>query len=414
MCTVLGWNRRVGELARDVVAQASARGRDGWGFWADGHEYRGLGRIPEGVLAELVRAERVVGNFRATPTTEIETRVDLLQPYGGVVHNGTIANDKELGGGAIDSMVLADLYAGASSVEEVAVATARIKGSYAIAFFKGPTLYTVCNYKPLHYALTPGGGVLFASQPYMLPSRHTIPQPAYSARAWDGVSFTEQALARVQKQSLVLAASAGLDSTTVAYMAKKAGMAVTLAHFRYGALAQRKEVRRIEEIAKHGGFDLRFFDLPRAALAGTIVEGRFNVREQGVSGAEYAHDWVSARNLLMLATLTAFAESRAHGFIGFGGNLEESGAYPDNEEEFANRFNALLPFAVQNGVRIELYHPLTRYMKHEIVAEGVRIGVPFDLTWSCYGADQKHCGRCGPCYMRAKAFERNGLKDPVM
>jgi 7-cyano-7-deazaguanine synthase len=53
-------------------------------------------------------------------------------------------------------------------------------------------------------------------------------------------------------------------------------------------------------------------------------------------------------------------------------------------------------------------------MKHEIIKEGVDANVPYEHTWSCYGDGVYHCGKCGPCFMRKTAFERNGIKDPVL
>jgi 7-cyano-7-deazaguanine synthase len=146
-------------------------------------------------------------------------------------------------------------------------------------------------------------------------------------------------------------------------------------------------------------------------MRGTITEGSYH--QDGIEGTEYANDWVSARNLLMLSILTAYAETNDYGYIAFGGNGEESQSFPDNEQEFGRRFNAILPFAVQNGVKIELLQPLATLFKHEIVKLGTELGVPYDLTWSCYSDQDTHCGHCGPCYMRKIAFERNGLKDPV-
>ena len=124
-------------------------------------------------------------------------------------------------------------------------------------------------------------------------------------------------------------------------------------------------------------------------------------------------DWVSGRNLLMLSILTAYAESNKFGYIAFGGNLEESGAYPDNEQEFGRKFNEILPFATQNKIKIELLQPISTMMKHEIVKEGVKLKVPYEITWSCYSNDKVHCNNCAPCYMRRVAFERNGWTDPV-
>jgi 7-cyano-7-deazaguanine synthase len=140
---------------------------------------------------------------------------------------------------------------------------------------------------------------------------------------------------------------------------------------------------------------------PGAAISGPIT------------GAEFAKEWVPARNLLMIAHAVAFAEANGFGSVVLGNNLEEAGAYPDNEEEFTHLLDQTLDYAVAADHRVRLEAPVGHLMKHEIVAEGQRIGVPWHLTWSCYRGGSQHCGRCGPCFMRREAFRRNGMDDPV-
>lgn len=413
MCSIIGWNGNPGEKnIRFIIESATARGRDGWGFQIDGKEYRGLGRVPGNVISLLLLSQRVVGNFRATPTTEEESREDNLQPYKGIVHNGTIANDRDYQENGIDSMVLPQIIKKDDTLQGIDEALKKIKGSYAIAFFRSTgELVTAVNYKPIYLARI-GSSVMFASQVYMLPVWAT-PHPVYSIgeHTEDATEYFSSYKAKNKK--VVVSCSGGLDSTTVAYMLKKQGYEVHLVYFLYKCLAERMEFKRVLQISEHGNFPFAFIALP-SVFSGTIVEGEYHKKGAGESGAEYAHDWVSARNLLMLSILTAYAETNNFSYIAFGGNLEESGAYPDNEEEFGNRFNAILPFSTQNGMRIELLQPLSTYMKHEIIKLGEEAGVPFHYTWSCYSGKKKHCGECGPCYMRKKAFERNGLIDPVM
>lgn len=412
MCSIFGWNRPVSR--QDVffiLNEAHKRGRDGWGFWADGEVFRGLGTPTAEAVEKLIASRMVVGNFRATPTTEKESRVHLLQPYGGVVHNGMIANDKELGNAAIDSMVLGPLLQNVRTLEALKRALHKVTGSYAIAFCRGDLMLLAANYKPIHIQKSIFG-ILFASMPYMLPGEST-PFPPYSVAKVSGGNITYSPLPRKQNKKVAVSCSGGLDSVTVLYFLKSHGFKVTLVHFLYGCLAEKEEVERVRKISEHGGFDLAFIEVPRGTMGGTIVEGHYHAEDTGIASAEYAHDWVSARNLVMLSLLTAFAEKNGMGYIAFGGNLEESGAYPDNEEEFGRRFNEVLPFATQNGVKIELLQPVSQLMKHEIVKLGVSLKVPYELTWSCYGNGKKHCGKCGPCFMRKMAFKRNGLKDPV-
>jgi len=407
LCSVLGWSKVRSVTNRAfLLANGNERGRDGYGFWVDGEVYRGLGEISLSHKNKIMRGNNVVGNFRATPTTEAESRLETLQPYDGIVHNGMIANDKQYGDFPIDSMVLPLIFEH-KDFKYIELNLNKIKGSYALAYFYRNDLIMACNYKPIYY--TPyEGSLMFASTPDMLMD-DSIPVEPYSAIKYNG-SILKKSIPRRQTNKVIVAASSGLDSTAVAYQLKSEGYEVTLGHFTYGCLAEERETDRIKKISNHGGFNLVFIEMPKV-MKGTITSGTYH--QDKIAGTEYAMDWVSGRNLLMLSILTAWAESNDYGYIAFGGNLEESGAYPDNEQEFGRRFNNILPYATQNGVKIELIQPVANLMKHEIVKMGNENEVPWELTWSCYSNKKEHCNNCAPCFMRKTAFKRNGLTDPV-
>ena len=422
MCSIVGW---FGNISTDeklhILSHGKERGRDGHGFWIDGEEHRGMGDISPDLYNKLLKGKRVVGNFRATPTTEAESEIDILQPYGGIVHNGVIANDKHFSDEVIDSIVLPKIL-NPRDFDSLYTNIQKIEGSYALAYFTDDSLMLSCNYKPIYFVKRSGlgeytrypfynHGFMFASTPDMI-ADYSVPVKPYSVMEIDlsSMNIKTKDLPRIQNNKVALSASGGLDSTTVAYMLKEQGYDVTLIHLKYDCLAQEKEVDYIKKIAKHGGFDLEFIQMPNV-MRGTITEGTYHKSQ--IEGTEYAMDWVSGRNLLMLSILTAYAESNKFGYIAFGGNLEESGAYPDNEQEFGRKFNEILPFATQNKIKIELLQPISTMMKHEIVKEGVKLKVPYEITWSCYSNDKVHCNNCAPCYMRRVAFERNGWTDPV-
>jgi 7-cyano-7-deazaguanine synthase len=144
-----------------------------------------------------------------------------------------------------------------------------------------------------------------------------------------------------------------------------------------------------------------------------LGDGEINRVDEGREGAEFAHEWVPARNFVFIALATAIAEAYGYDYIATGINLEESGAYPDNEMEFIRLLNKVLPYAVGPNKHVELLMPVGHLVKHEIVRLGLEVGAPLHLTWSCYDKGPKHCGRCGPCYMRRWAFKINGVRDPV-
>lgn len=197
------------------------------------------------------------------------------------------------------------------------------------------------------------------------------------------------------------------------YAQNQLDMDITLIHFRYGSRAEGPEVAAIQKIAAELGVKLVLFPLPIYDKKDSPLLDPDSTVAGGEEGAEFAHEWVPARNLVMLSVATAYAEANGFDHIVLGNNLEEAGAYPDNEPEFINKFNDLLPFAVGDGKQVKVIMPVGNLMKHEIVKLGLDIGAPLHLTWSCYRAGEKHCGTCGPCYMRRKAFEINKAQEVI-
>lgn len=416
------------------------RGRDGRGFVmysdADRRPYvfhdvvRGLGvqgpEVPVGAH-ELT----FIGNLRAEPTTEFVAHKNLSdqQPYtvGGwsIVHNGTIANDKDLRTGAlstsIDSAAIAeDLDGGDFDFDEFYRTIARLKGSYAILAVHPHApgqVFVAANYRPVWYAVTPLG-TFFASSRFFFPP-NMVPQmlEPYSAAVFTArgkvLSRSLRSPQRARSKALIVC-SGGLDSVvSAAYAQKVLGYDIHLIHFRYGSRAEGPEVAAVRQVAQELGCELTLFPLNVYSKEDSPLLDPDSKVAGGEEGAEFAHEWVPARNLLLLSVATAFAEARGIETIVLGNNLEEAGAYPDNEPEFIARFNDLLPFAVGDGKRMEVIMPVGNLMKHEIVALGHEIGAPLHATWSCYRAGELHCGTCGPCYMRRKAFQINGLPEVI-
>ena len=417
MCSIIGWMGEIPDVTKShLLHTANERGRDGYGFSIqnEGQEeviIRSIDHMTNLDFMSIFGAGKMLGNFRATPTTEAESKIEYLQPYDSIIHNGIIANDKKYGDYPIDSMVLPKIFK-QRSARKTLRNVSKIKGSYALAWFdwvNNNKLILTRNYKPIYYWQSENG-IVFASTPDMI-NLPSTPTDAYSVTEL-GFNYYKKVyyIKREQSNKVIVSASSGLDSTVVAYDLKNKGYDVTLAHMIYGCLAEDNEINRIKKIAKHGGFELEFIHMPNV-MTGSITEG--NYHKDKIAGTEYAMDWVSGRNLLMLSILTAWAETKKFGYIAFGGNLEESGAYPDNEQEFGRMFNNILPYATQNGIKIELLQPVSTLMKHEIVKLGNKLNVPWELTWSCYSNKEKHCNNCAPCFMRKTAFERNGLKDPV-
>jgi 7-cyano-7-deazaguanine synthase len=393
-----------------------------------------------------------LGNRRAEPTTEwVKDKTELdTQPFhtpGGwnVVHNGTIANDKDLVAAlqgrtgwfpprtSIDTEAVGialDVFTqeGQSHLGAVDLAVRSLRGSFALlmAHDSDPgTIWYAVNYKPLWIADV-GGGIVVASQRHYFPDRgvygiapQEVPPYTMGRITLNGGMEVLQSLYAPRSDRVLVVCSGGLDSTVAATKYVREGADVTLLHLMYGARAEGQEVLSVKEIASTLGCKAQFlatsFFQQNAQSTLTDPDAEIVTGFGGEEGAEYGHEWVPARNTVMIALALAYAEANEFDILVLGNNLEESGGgYPDNEQEFINRWNDLIPFAVKPYANIVIEQPLGSLMKHEIVAMGITLDAPFDATWSCYSGGDHHCGTCGPCFMRRTAFEMNGAVDPVM
>lgn len=356
-------------------------------------------------------------NHRAIPTTETES-AEHNQPFGTdfkIVHNGTIANDKELGNqnGEIDSSILPKVL-DCTSAGTLANSLKKVKGSYALGIMKPNGRFLIaCNYKPIFYKKEGNLFVFSSYKEHFSEQDNVLRLPPYTVYDEETGEFVE--IERKKHDRALVICSGGLDSTAVAAYAVKQHKECRLIHFQYGCIAETKEVECIKKIAEDLGCDYDIIPLNyNFAKDSSKLFGDEKDISSSVEGAEYANEWVPARNLVMLSVTTAYAEAKGYSYIYLGTNLEEGGAYPDNEQQFIKDFNSCLYGAVQNGNYVEIRTPVGNLMKHEIVKFGNDYKAPFEHTWSCYRAGEKPCRNCGPCFMRETAFRRNGLIDPLL
>ena len=97
--------------------------------------------------------------------------------------------------------------------------------------------------------------------------------------------------------------------------------------------------------------------------------------------------------------------------LGFHADDAAGSAYPDTSSPFNHAISEAV--RIGSGDQLRIRAPFIEKTKAEVVAEGVRLGVPFELTWSCYEGGEKACGVCGTCRDRLRAFRENGLTDPL-
>jgi 7-cyano-7-deazaguanine synthase len=217
--------------------------------------------------------------------------------------------------------------------------------------------------------------------------------------------------------------SGGLDSATCLAYARKIGYECYALSFDYG---QRHHIeldaaRRLAEAlgaAAHrvAKIDLRVFG--HSALTSDIHVPKN--RDEGQMNADIPITYVPARNTIFLSFALAWAEVLEASDIFIGVNALDYSGYPDCRPEFIEAFEKMANLATRVGVdgvtRVKIHTPLISLSKADIVQFGMKLEVPFGLTWSCYdpGAAGVPCGGCDSCLLRAKGFREAGVADPAL
>ena len=218
--------------------------------------------------------------------------------------------------------------------------------------------------------------------------------------------------------------SGGLDSSTCLALAiEKYGKENVLAlSISYGQ-KHSKEINAARAVAEYYGTELVSLDLAPIFEGSdcALLEGS----DQAIPKGDYANQLVSSdgkpvstyvpfRNGLFLSCAASVALSRGCGVIYYGVHSDDAAgsAYPDCSSDFNDHMSKAI--SIGSAQQLKVVAPFVDRTKAEVVAQGLRLGVPYELTWSCYEGNDKPCGCCGTCIDRAKAFAANGVKDPAL
>jgi 7-cyano-7-deazaguanine synthase len=222
-------------------------------------------------------------------------------------------------------------------------------------------------------------------------------------------------------RSAVVLLSGGLDSATVLAIARSEGFEIIALSFRYG---QRHDVEIIaaQSIARAAGvlrhvvadIDLRVFGASALTSEIPVPKAR--------SATEISHGipitYVPARNTIFLSYALALAEVSVADDIYIGVNALDYSGYPDCRPEYIEAFERMANLATKAGVEgrhLTIHTPLMNQTKGEIITRGMKLGVDYAATMSCYDPDTSGaaCGECDACQLRLKGFAEAGVTDPV-
>lgn len=218
------------------------------------------------------------------------------------------------------------------------------------------------------------------------------------------------------KKALILL-SGGLDSATVLAMAKADGYACYSMSFDYGQ-RHRSELQAAERVARQMGVvEHKVIGLNLNGIGGSaLTDTSIAVPETLEEGIPVTY--VPARNTVFLALALGWAEVLGARDIFIGVNAVDYSGYPDCRPEFIAAFETMANLATKAGVEgqgFRIQAPLQMMSKGEIVQTGMRHGVDYGLTVSCYQADDdgRACGKCDSCRLRAAGFSEAAVADPT-
>jgi len=220
-----------------------------------------------------------------------------------------------------------------------------------------------------------------------------------------------------KKRAIVLL-SGGLDSAVTLYAAMAEGFVPHCLIFDYGQ-RHKREIEASKRICREAGCEFKLVKISLPWKGSALLDKNSPLPK--VSGDEGAKNipatYVPARNIIFLSFALSFAEAVGARQIFIGAHSQDYSGYPDCRPEFFQAFDQVALRGTKAGVqghRISIRRPLVKMDKTRIILLGKKLGVPFELTWSCYKGGARPCGKCDSCYFRARGFIKAGLSDPAL
>ena len=219
-----------------------------------------------------------------------------------------------------------------------------------------------------------------------------------------------------RRQLAVCLVSGGMDSCVTAAIAREENDELAFLHVSYGQRTENRERRACEDLADHFQVSKRLvvsIEYLTQIGGSSLTDRAIPVTAANLSSQEIPTSYVPFRNSHLLSIATSWAEVIGAQKIYIGAVAEDSSGYPDCRPEFYQAFQRAIDTGTKGEMRIEIVTPVIHLRKEEIVKRGLELDAPLELTWSCYQAEDKACGRCDSCALRLRAFERAGQPDPI-
>lgn len=214
-------------------------------------------------------------------------------------------------------------------------------------------------------------------------------------------------------KKVVVIYSGGMDSYTVLHKAIEEGLTPFALTFDYG---QRhiKEIKVASDVCNELGIHHKVIDI--SAINQLIGGSSLTDSSIDVALGHYQNDNMKStvvpnRNMILLSLAIGYAVSIGAEKVYYGAHSGDHEIYPDCRPIFVEKMNEVA--AVANYEQTEIHSPYLKSDKIGILKDGLRMGLDYSKTWTCYNGREKACGKCGSCTERLEAFEKNGLTDPI-
>lgn len=213
-------------------------------------------------------------------------------------------------------------------------------------------------------------------------------------------------------EKAVVIFSGGMDSFTVLNRAIRDGLEVYALTFDYG---QRhvKEVNFAQNACERLGINHKIVDISAIGdiIAGSSLTANIEVPEGHYEAESMKQTVVPNRNMILLSLAVGYAVSLEASKVYYGAHSGDHAIYPDCRPEFVQKMQDVC--AIANYDPIDIVVPYLESNKIDILKDGLKMGLDYGLTWTCYNGREHACGKCGACQERLEAFAKNNVTDPL-
>ncbi|EWH11343.1 regulator protein [Catenovulum agarivorans DS-2] len=214
-------------------------------------------------------------------------------------------------------------------------------------------------------------------------------------------------------EKVVVIYSGGMDSFTVLNLAIQQGFDVYALSFNYG---QRhiKELEFAKSVCNKLNVPHKIVDISaiNQLLAGSSLTDDIEIPEGHYEEENMKSTVVPNRNMILLSLAVGYAVSIKANKVFYGAHAGDHAIYPDCRPEFVEKMKAVCAIADYQPISIET--PFLNDSKIDILAQGLKMGLDYSQTWTCYNGREHACGKCGACTERLEAFKLNNAVDPLI